>query len=256
MAAMMFAAFLWAKKIDNYGFVDVCWSLGLAISAVGYALYAPGLWQRRLLVSLLAGAWATRLTLYLYFNRVRNKPEDGRYQKLREKWGESAPWKFFLFFQVQASWDVLFAIPFVAAMYSAAPLSVFDALGVLIWLLAVSGESLADYQLARFRADVSTKGQTCNRGLWRYSRHPNYFFEWLHWFAYIAFAQASPYWYLAALGPVVMWIFLFKITGIPHTEKQALRSRGESYRRYQETTSMFIPWFPKEVKNEEVAQAC
>ena len=100
-----------------------------------------------------------------------------------------------------------------------------------VWLVSVGGESLADAQLARFRANPANRGKTCRSGLWRYSRHPNYFFEWLHWFAYVLLAAGSPLHWLAWSGPVVMYVFLRWISGIPWTEQQALRSRGEDYAR-------------------------
>jgi steroid 5-alpha reductase family enzyme len=165
---------------------------------------------------------------------------------LREKWGRRANRNFFIFFLVQASWSVLFSLPFLAVVFNTAnPLGILDGLGVAVWIFSVLGEVVADWQLARFRRGSQNRGKTCNQGLWRYSRHPNYFFEWLHWFAYILLAAGSPYWWLSLLGPVTMGVFLFKITGIPYTEKQALRSRGESYREYQRTTSAFFPWFTK-----------
>ncbi|MGH8164637.1 MAG: DUF1295 domain-containing protein, partial [Rhodanobacteraceae bacterium] len=111
--------------------------------------------------------------------------------------------------------------------------------------LSVFGETIADRQLARFRANPANDGKTCREGLWRYSRHPNYFFEWLHWFAYVALAIGSPLWWLALAGPVVMFVFLRFISGIPYTEAQALRTRGDDYRAYQHDTSMLFPWFPK-----------
>ena len=98
---------------------------------------------------------------------------------------------------------------------------------------------------ARFRARRESRGKTCREGLWRYSRHPNYFFEWLGWWAWVLAAVGSPLFLLSLSGPLFMLVFLFKITGIPATEEQALRSRGDDYRRYQRTTSMFVPWFPK-----------
>ena len=121
-----------------------------------------------------------------------------------------------------------------------------DHIGLATWLASVGGEALADRQLARFRADPRHRGKTCRAGLWRYSRHPNYFFEWLHWFAYVLLAVGSPIAWLAWSGPVVMYVFLRWISGIPWTEQQALRSRGEDYARYQRSTPMLIPWFPKE----------
>ena len=130
----------------------------------------------------------------------------------------------------------------------AAGLAWHDYVGLGVWCVAVCGEGLADWQLARFRRRPDSKGRTCREGLWRYSRHPNYFFEWIHWFAYVFLALGSPYVWVALCGPVVMLLFLFKLTGIPYTEKRALASRGEDYRRYQQTTSAFFPWPPKEAK--------
>jgi steroid 5-alpha reductase family enzyme len=117
--------------------------------------------------------------------------------------------------------------------------------GVALWLVAVVGESVADRELAAHRADPSRRGATCRSGLWRYSRHPNYFFEWLHWWTYVIIAAGAPWWWVALAGPAVMTFFLFKVTGIPATEAQALATRGDDYRDYQRTTSVFVPWFPK-----------
>ena len=164
-------------------------------------------------------------------------------------WGGRAPLYFFLFFQAQASWVVLFSLPFAAAM--TAPrvgLDVYDLVGVAVWLMAIVGEAVADAQLARFRAEPSNRGRTCRSGLWRYSRHPNYFFEWTHWFAYVAIAGPTMGAWGAWMGPVVMLAFLYKVTGIPYTEAQALRTRGDDYRRYQAETSAFVPWIPRRVE--------
>jgi steroid 5-alpha reductase family enzyme len=117
--------------------------------------------------------------------------------------------------------------------------------GIAVWVASIAGESIADRQLARFRADPAHRGRTCRAGLWRYSRHPNYFFEWLHWFTYVALAVGSPLPWLSLAGPIVMYVFLRWVSGIPFTEAQALRTRGEDYRRYQQSTPLLFPWFPR-----------
>ncbi len=117
--------------------------------------------------------------------------------------------------------------------------------GAALWLIAISGEALADAQLAAFKRRASNKGRVCDAGLWRYSRHPNYFFEWLIWVAYFVFALGSPWGWVAIVGPASILYLLLRVTGIPMTEEQSIRSRGDAYRRYQQTTSAFIPWFPK-----------
>jgi steroid 5-alpha reductase family enzyme len=116
-------------------------------------------------------------------------------------------------------------------------------------VLALAGETVADRQLAAWRAHPGNRGRACRAGLWRYSRHPNYFFEWLHWFAYVLLAVGSPLAWLAWLGPLLMFASLNWITGIPYTEAQALRSRGDDYRRYQAETSRFFPWPPRAQPN-------
>lgn len=250
MALLMSLAFLVQLCTRNAGIVDAVWVAGVGTGGLLFAAVGTGDPGRRVLLAGLAGLWGYRLAGYLFFNRVLGRPEDGRYAMLRERWGERANTFLFVFFQIQAFWVVLFALPFlgVTANPSAFP-RWFDGAGLLIWLVAVVGESIADVQLARFREDPSHRGQTCRIGLWRYSRHPNYFFEWIHWFAYLLLAWGSPLAMVGFLGPIVMLIFLYKITGIPYTEKCALASRGDDYRRYQQTTSAFIPWFSREVKH-------
>lgn len=245
MAFVMLLFYLVQRRTRNAGVVDFVWAAGVGVLAVFYAAGASGTPERRLLLAFLAGGWSLRLAAYLLVNRVLGRPEDGRYEMLRHNWGDKAQVFFFAFFQIQALWAVLFSIPFLPAAYSEAALGLLDFLALLVWLVAVGGETLADRQLARFRADPASRGKTCRVGFWRYSRHPNYFFEWIHWFTYVFLSIGSPFWWVSLMGPVVMLLFLYKVTGIPYTEKRALESRGEDYRRYQQMTSPFIPWFPK-----------
>ncbi len=246
MAVLMTALYRVQRKRTDAGIADVGWAAGLAALALFYAVAADGYPLRRAALALLAGFWGLRLALYLLFNRVLKGPEDGRYRMLREQWGQRAPLYFFFFFQMQALWAILFSVPLLVVAYHPKPFwSAFDTGGVLLWLIAVCGETVADAQLARFRAVPENRGKTCRAGLWRYSRHPNYFFEFLHWWTYVLMGAGAPYGWVTLLGPATMLLFLYKITGIPYTEKQALASRGEDYRRYQESTSPLIPWFPK-----------
>ena len=121
----------------------------------------------------------------------------------------------------------------------------FALAAILVWLLAVGGESLADRQLAKFRGDPASRGRTCRVGLWAWSRHPNYFFEWLHWFAYALLAVGTPWFWVSLGGPILMFAFLYRVSGIPWTEAQSLRSRGDDYRRYQQEVSAFFPLPPR-----------
>lgn len=245
-AAVLMAAFwLIQLRTHNAGIVDVVWSFGVGLLAAWFAFGADGLAERRILIATMTGLWSARLGVYL-FRRVMSEIEDGRYKQMREDWGDNTQRNLFVFFQVQASWSVLFAAPMLIAARNSQPLGWTDLAGIAVWALALGGEMIADRQLQRFRSDPVNRGKVCKTGLWRYSRHPNYFFEWVHWFSYVWIGWAAPFGWLILLGPAAMLFFLFKITGIPPTEANALRSRGDAYRKYQRTTSVFVPWPPKE----------
>ena len=126
-----------------------------------------------------------------------------------------------------------------------APLGLPEKIGAGIWLVSILCEAIADLQLSAFKKNPENKGKTCREGLWKYSRHPNYFFEWMMWIGYAVFALGSPWGWLGLLSPALVLYFLFGSTGIPATEAQALRTRGNAYREYQRATSSFVPWFPK-----------
>ena len=232
------------RRTRDAGVVDVGWAAGIGLLALLYAAAGDGLPERRALLAAMAAIWSGRLALYILRDRVLRGPEDGRYAALRESWGDRFEPRIFAFFQAQAALRVAFSVPVAAAMASRRPLGWLDAAAVVIWLVAVAGESVADRQLAAHRSDPSNRGRTCRRGLWRFSRHPNYFFEWLHWWAYAAAAVGSPWWWAATAAPLVMLYFVLFVTGIPPTEARAIASRGEDYRRYQRETSAFVPWFP------------
>ncbi|MEX2606010.1 MAG: DUF1295 domain-containing protein [Kiritimatiellia bacterium] len=247
LAALLQLA-LWrhAVKTHNAGWVDFGWSAGMAVSAVVILATAP-FSLRSLAVSLLLFGWAARLASHILIDRLLgDKPEDARYRNLRAHWGARANQKFLWFFLAQALLVGLFMIPALAVAQKSGPFpDVFDAMGLLIAISAIALESLADRQLAGFRADPGTSGQVCTRGLWRYSRHPNYFFEWVHWFGYVAMGVGGSLWILTLSGPFFMFLFLRFLTGVPHAERQSLRSRGDAYRAYQQTTSVFFPWIPR-----------
>ncbi|MCG8433893.1 MAG: DUF1295 domain-containing protein [Gammaproteobacteria bacterium] len=242
---VMLAGWFWQLRSSNAGIVDALWSFGIGATAVFYAATGEGDTITRIVVACISGFWFFRLGVHL-LARVVSEPEDGRYQAIRRFFGRRTNVFHFLYFQAQALLVWVCALPMWVVANNPVKLSpVIIGAAVVIAVIAFAGETIADKQLARFRADPDNRGKTCRSGLWRYSRHPNYFFEWLHWFAYplLALGAQSAVW--VWLAPVGMFLFLYFITGIPYTEQQALRSRGDDYRDYQNTTSAFIPWRPK-----------
>ena len=246
-SALMIVLWVVQRRTVNAGIVDVGWAGGIGILGVLFAATSDGYATRRVLVGAMIGIWSFRLAMHLLTDRVLGHPEEGRYQTLRAKWGSRTDRNLFLFFQAQAVLALLFAMPVLTVAHNkTSPLRVWDYAGVAIWVVAAGCTALADRQLARFKSRPESRGKTCREGLWRYSRHPNYFFEWLHWWAYAALAVGSAWWWIPVAAPLVMLFFLLKVTGIPPTEAQALASRGEDYRAYQRTTSAFVPWVPKQ----------
>ena len=153
---------------------------------------------------------------------------------------------FLLFFELQAVLVVIFSFPFLFASFNPEPdLHPLEMVGLLVAVLGLAGESLADHQMQAFKSNPARQGAVCDVGLWKYSRHPNYFFESVIWWGFFIAALASPWGWLALVCPLLMLYFLFQVTGIPLTEEYALKSKGEAYRRYQQTTSAFVPWFRK-----------
>jgi steroid 5-alpha reductase family enzyme len=246
VAALMLLLWLIHLRTGNAAIVDAGWAGGLAVLGILYAALGGGYWLRSAIIAAMAGIWGFRLAIYLLTTRIIGHPEEGRYQELRRQWKTNIPFKFLLFFEFQALLCVVLAVPFLAAARNPDPwISPLEWTAAALWTLAMAGEAAADAQLNQFKSDPSNKGRTCQAGLWRYSRHPNYFFEWLIWMAFAMFALASPGGYWGLLSPALILYFVLRVTGIPATEAQAIRTRGDEYRRYQQTTSAFVPWFRK-----------
>jgi steroid 5-alpha reductase family enzyme len=237
---------LWALevRIRDASHVDAAWALLIAACGVAYALLGDGAAAMRVLAAVLATVWGIRLGLYLLFDRVLGREEDGRYQRLRRKWGAGADRRFFWFFQLQAAAVVLFSLPFALMAQDGEGPGLAAWLGVVLWLTGNVGAVVADRQLARWRSDPANGGKTMRAGLWSWSRHPNYFFEWLTWCGVALAATTSPWGWTAWIVPVVLLFLLFRVTGIPATEAQATRSRPD-YEEYRRTTSVFVPLPPR-----------
>lgn len=244
---LMTLGWLHATKIANATYVDVLWGAGLGILGLSYLSYSPESADplRVLILKALITIWTIRYCFHL-LKRAWKKPEDARYAYFRTWMGKHQQWGYFLFFQIQATWIVLFASPFLILADNSAPMNAISIFGVTLWITSFLGLNLADYQLSAFkRAPGRTRKDVCNTGLWKYSRHPNYFFEWLLWCSYIFIGWNAPNGIYLWLIPPVFLFFLLKLTGVPFVEARKLESSGENYRRYVATTSSFFPWFRK-----------
>jgi steroid 5-alpha reductase family enzyme len=248
VGGLMLVLWLIHFPMRNAAIVDAGWAGGLAILGVLYAVLGDGFETRRYLIGAMAAIWGFRLAIHLLTDRIIGHPEEGRYQELRREWKTNVGAKFLLFFEFQALLCVVLSAPFYLSSRNGAPaLSILNDAGVAVWAIGILGEALADRQLAAFKRNPANRGKTCRAGLWSYSRHPNYFFEWLIWVGFALFAIDSPYGWVGLISPALILYFLLRVTGIPATEAQALRSRGEEYRRYQQTTSAFVPWPPRHI---------
>ena len=240
-----FLTWLVSVKIRNYGLLDAAWSYGVAILAPLYAIMGPGDAVRKWAVTAIGVAWSLRLGTYILTRVIGHHPvEDARYQTLRARWPGSG--MFLLFFQLQAVMVVVFSLPFLLMSFNTTPrLQAVEILGLAIALISLGGEALADAQMKRFKTEASNKGKVCQEGLWRYSRHPNYFFEFMIWVGFFVAALGSPWGWTMIVCPLLMLHFLLNVTGIKLSEEYSLKSRGDAYREYQRTTSAFVPWFRK-----------
>ena len=248
VAFLLFAlTWLLSLKLNNFSFVDVTWSFALAVIAPLYALLGGGLKERKIIAVTMGVLWSVRLGTYLLIRVKSHHPhEDVRYAVLREKWKDNLAKNFFFFFQAQALLIVLLGVPVLLACLNPAPqLNLIEIIGAIVWLMGLSGEALSDAQMQRFKSDPASKGKVCQAGLWRYSRHPNYFFESVVWWGFWLFACGSPWGWVTVYAPALILYFLLRVTGIPLTEECAVKSKGDAYREYQRTTSAFVPWPPK-----------
>lgn len=239
---------LWVIYVvqKNAGIVDIGWAFGFTLCIAVYGLLAEGYWLRRWFLTAMVLIWSLRLSWYL-LNRFLISSEDSRYQELKKGFGNrNVDFKVLAMFLVQGVLVLLLSLIFlVICQNRAETVSWWEIAGFTIWLIGISGEALADQQLNRFKSNAEQHSQVCQQGLWRYSRHPNYFFETVVWVGYFVFALGSPGGWLMIYCPALMLYLLLKVSGVPLAEAQSLRTKGEAYREYQRKTSKFIPWFPK-----------
>lgn len=251
LVIMAFMTTLWIVSviIKNVSIVDLFWGFGFVLTASFYFLKTEGLESRKIILLVLISLWGLRLSVYLALRNI-GKGEDFRYKKFRETYGEHRYWwlSFFQTFLLQGVLMWLISAPLLGAQFYGQnkQLGLLDFTGFLFWLIGFIFEAGGDYQLAQFKADASNKGKVLNKGLWRYTRHPNYFGDSSVWWGYalICFAAGS---YLPMLGSVLMTALIIKVSGVVLLEK-SLKEQKPEYKEYIEKTSAFIPWFPKNPK--------
>lgn len=238
---------IWWRQLytQNAGIVDGWWAMNFGIIGIFYFLVGRYQDYLSITVLILLILWSFRLGIHLLVRNTSHSEEDIRYSLLRKEYGDRATFKMWRFFVYQAFSNVLLAFPF-AMMFWNDRISIFWlGPGALIWLVAFLGESIADNQLRKFKSDPKNDGKVCQQGLWYYSRHPNYFFEWLIWVSYFLMALTVSWGWLSILCPLLMYFLLNKVTGIPMLEELSIKSKGAAYLEYQRTTSPFFPWFKK-----------
>lgn len=244
MAVLALAAWAVATVRRNVGLVDIFWSLFLLLAALVYFLSNPDPGARALLTLALVGAWSLRLAGYLAA-RNWNAPEDHRYRAIRARNEPGFAWKsLYLVFGLQAVLAWLIAAPLAAAISAPGPLGAFDVAGAVIVVFGIAWETVGDAQLARFKADPANAGQVMDRGLWRYSRHPNYFGEFCVWWGFYAIALGTGAWW-TVVSPLLMSVLLLRVSGVTLLEKD-IGERRPAYRDYVARTNAFFPGSPKE----------
>ncbi|MEQ8825414.1 MAG: DUF1295 domain-containing protein [Filomicrobium sp.] len=251
LAAFMAGAWAVEQRTGNSGWVDVTWTAALGTTGIlgAFAVLDPAdVTGRQWLVAALVLGWALRLAAHIAW-RTANVSDDPRYKKLRAEWGASAPAKMLWLLQAQAILSVPMVLSSVLAAWNPAPLfSWIDIVAISVFVIGLAGSAVADWQLSQFKRVAKDTGRVCNVGLWSWSRHPNYFFEWLVWvgLALLAIDMSGEWlWGLIALGgPVCMYWLLRFVSGVPPLEEHMLAKYGDRYARYQQETSSFFPLPP------------
>lgn len=242
--AAMTALWLISLALKNSSIVDVFWGMGFVIVTWLYFLLTPeDFATRKWLIAILVTIWGLRLSLHIL---VRNwgKGEDFRYRAWREEAGEQWWWRsYFKVFLLQGVLLWLLSTPLLLAQMSAQPAGVFGVLGVLLWVIGFLFEAIGDWQLMRFKADPAKRGKVLQNGLWRYTRHPNYFGEAVLWWGYFCFAAAAgAYW--TVYSPLLMTYLLLRVSGVAMLERTLVQAKP-GYAEYVQRTNAFLPWFPR-----------
>ncbi len=240
---MMVLAWLLSIKLNNVSIVDSLWSLAFLLAAMVYALTLTEAGPRTALVLVLVTIWALRLAAYITW-RNWGEGEDRRYQAMRANNQPHFQYKsLYIVFGLQGILAWVISLPLLAAMAGPTPLGGLDLLAVMLWLVGFTFEAGGDWQLQRFKADPNNAGKVMDQGLWRYTRHPNYFGDFCIWWSFYLFALAAGAWW-AIIAPLLMSFFLLKVSGVAMLEKD-IAERRPKYADYIRRTNAFFPGPPK-----------
>jgi len=246
MILAMALAWLIRMRTGQSGWIDAVWSAATGVAGLVAALSADG--ERRWLAALVVALWSARLAGHIA-RRTPGAGEDPRYAEKAREWGADFSRQLFIFLQIQAAASLPLLAAIAAAARAPRPFpDLFDAVGVVVALGAMAGEGIADAQLARFRR-TAAKGSICEVGLWRFSRHPNYFFEFLFWCAWPLIAFGYPTGLIALAGPAFIYYLLVHVSGVPLLEKQMRASRGAAFDAYARRVNVFFPGPPRNDQN-------
>ena len=243
-----FAVFLWViSRIKNdVGIVDSFWSILILLAGLSFLyLFDNDLTNRKLLVLSLLSIWALRLAIHIAW-RNWGQEEDHRYQTIRANNQPNFEFKsLYIVFLLQAFLALIIALPLMTVFNTGSDLNSLDYIAVALWSIGMLFEVVGDYQLHRFKSDSNNAGKVLNSGLWKYTRHPNYFGEFCIWWGFFIFAVASGYWW-SIISPILLSILLLKVSGVSLLES-TIRERRPEYSDYCQVTNAFFPWFPKKI---------
>jgi len=242
---VMVIAFVFFQKTKMIGVIDIFWSLSFFIQTVAAVIILKPSIERAIVITMMVGIWSLRLTIHLTTRFLKAKKDDPRYEQLRAAWITDFDSKIFFMYLLQGVSVLILLGPVMCFSVDETSLSIpFTISALVLFAIALIGESIADAQLEQFKKRKTEC--VCKTGLWKYSRHPNYFFEWLIWCALFILCIPSNMGVFMVYAPVIMYVLLTRVTGVPQAEKLSLEHRGAAFARYQKTTSEFFPWFPKE----------
>jgi steroid 5-alpha reductase family enzyme len=246
---LMTLIWLISLKLKNTSIVDIIWGFGFVlVNWVVFFLTPDGFADRKWILNILVTLWGLRLAIHIFL-RNHGKPEDFRYAAWREQYGKKWWWySYFQTFMLQGLLMFIISAPLIHTQATATPtrIGVLEDVGIFIWAIGFFFETLGDLQLEKFKKNPANKGKLLDYGVWRYTRHPNYFGDSAQWWGFYLIAAGSTLGFLTIFSPIIITYLLIKVSGVVLLEK-SLAERKPGYKEYMQTTNAFFPWFPKKI---------